>query len=201
MAKETNKEQTLRYLPFKGKQDEWTMWSAKFMSRARKKKYVHILTGKQKVTFEDEANKTDEEKALEKLNDEAYDDLIMSIDNKVAFNKVSQAKTSALSEGCAYMAWTNFINKYKPRTVQSRAEKKLKFSQSKLEDWTKDPDESLDALEELKSDLELMNSKISDKDFKIHVLNNLPKEYESLVEKLIPDISILSLSDLREELQ
>ena len=29
----------------------------------------------------------------------------------------------------------------------------------------------------------------------------MPKEYESLVEKLIPDISILSLSDLREELQ
>ena len=68
MSEETNKEQTLRYLPFKGKQDEWTMWSAKFMSRARKTKYVHILTGKTKVTFEDEANKTDEERALEKLN-------------------------------------------------------------------------------------------------------------------------------------
>ena len=67
------------------------------------------------------------------------------------------------------MAWTNLINKYKPRTVQSRAEKKLKFAQSKLEDWTKDPDKWLDSLEELKSDLELMNSGISDKDFKIHV--------------------------------
>ena len=108
------------------------MWSAKFMSRARKKKYVHILTGKTEVTFEDEAIKTDEERVLEKLNDEAYDNLIMSMDNKVAFNKVSQAKTSTLSEGCAYMAWTNLINKYKPRTVQSRAEKKLKFAQSKL---------------------------------------------------------------------
>ena len=93
------------------------------------------------------------------------------------------------------------INKYKPRTVQSRAEKKLKFAESKLEDWTKDPDEWLDSLEELKSDLELMNSGISNEDFKIHLLNNLPKEYESLLEKLIPDISILSLSDLREELQ
>ena len=175
MSEETNKEQTLRYLPFKGKQDEWTMWSAKFMSRARKKKYVHILTGKTEVTFEDEANKTDEERALEKLNDEAYDDLIMLMDNKIAFNKVSQAKMSTLSEGCAYTAWTNLINKYKPRTVQSRAEKKLKFAQSKLEDWTKDPDEWLDSLEELKSDLELMNSGISDEDFKIHVLNNLAK--------------------------
>ena len=29
---------------------------------------------------------------MEKLNDEAYNDLIMSMDNKIAFNKVSQAK-------------------------------------------------------------------------------------------------------------
>ena len=168
---------------------------------------IHVTSKKDKVRThskrKDRSNlrrRSNEERALEKLNDEAYDDLIMSMDNKVAFNKVSQAKTSTLSEGCAYTAWTNLINKYKPRTVQSRAEKKLKFAQSKLEDWTKDPDEWLDSLEELKSDLELMNSEISDEDFKIHVLNNLPKEYESLVEKLIPDISILSLSDLREEL-
>ena len=87
----------------------------------------------------------------------------MSMDNKVAFNKVSQAKTSALSEGCAYTAWTNLINKYKPRTVQSRAEKKLKFAQSKLEDWTKEPDEWLDSLEELKSDLERVNITVATK--------------------------------------
>ena len=41
---------------------------------SKEEKYIHILTGQKKVTFEDEANKTDEEKALEKLNDEAYDD-------------------------------------------------------------------------------------------------------------------------------
>ena len=139
MSKETNKEQTLRYLPFKGKQDEWTMWSAKFMSRARKKKYINILPGKKKVTFEDEENKTDKERALEKLNEEAYDDLIMSMDNKIAFNKVSQAKMSTLSEGCAYTAWTNLINKYKPRTVQSRAEKKLQFCAIEIRRLDKGP--------------------------------------------------------------
>ena len=49
--------------------------------------------------------------------------------------------------------------------------------------------------------MELMGSPINDKDFKIHVLNNLPKEYESIMEKLIPDIEILDVSNLREELQ
>ena len=46
-----------------------------------------------------------------------------------------------------------------------------------------------------------MGSEITEEDFKIHVLNNLPKEYESLIERLIPNIDILKTEDLREELQ
>ena len=34
MSKESGKELSLRYLPFKGKKDEWEMWSAKFLSKA-----------------------------------------------------------------------------------------------------------------------------------------------------------------------
>ena len=177
------------------------MWSAKFLSKARKKKYISILTAEKPMEFGDIENKTTEEKAIEKLNDEAHDDLITSIENKIAFSKVSQAKTETLPNGCAQTAWKNLMNKYKPKTVQSKAEKKLEFAQSKLTDWTKDPDEWLDELERIRTDLELMKSNISNKDFKIHVLNNLPKEYESIIEKLIPDISILHIDDMREELQ
>ena len=93
------------------------------------------------------------------------------------------------------------MNKYKPKTMQSKAEKKLEFAQSKLMDWTKDPDEWLDELERIRADLELMKSNISNEDFKIHVLNNLPKEYESIIKKLIPDISILDIDDMCKELQ
>ena len=32
-------------------------------------------------------------------------------------------------------------------------------------------------------------------------MKNLPKEYESIIEKLIPDISILDIVDMQEELQ
>ena len=56
-------------------------------------------------------------------------------------------------------------------------------------------------METIRADLELMGSPINDEDFKIHVLNNLPKEYKSIVEKLIPDIKVLDVSNLREELQ
>ena len=112
----------------------------------------------------------------------------------MAFSKVNQAKTNVLKGGCAHTAWKNLLAKYKPKTVQNRAEKKLEFAQSKLTDWTKDPDKWLDELETIRADLDLMGSPINDEDFKIHVLNNLPKEYESIVEKLIPDIEILDVN-------
>ena len=123
------------------------------------------------------------------------------MEDKIAFSKVLKAKTMILTNRCAHTAWKNLTNKYKPKTVQSKAEKKLEFAQSKLSDWTKDPDKWLDKLKRIRADLEMMKSGISNKDFKIHVLNNLPKEYESIIEKLIPDINILDIGNMREELQ
>ena len=121
MSDESGKELSLCYLPFKGKKDEWEMWLAKFMSKVRKKKYLKILTGEMLIVFKDKNNKTTEEIANEKLNNEAYDDLIMSMEDKV-FNKVNQAKTKILKNGCARTAWSNLLNKYKPKSVQTRAE-------------------------------------------------------------------------------
>ena len=161
MSKESRKESSLRYLPFKGKKDEWEMWLAKFLSKARKKRYIKILTGEMTIAFEDEDNKTTEEIAKEKLNNEAFDDLITSMEDKVAFNKVNQAKTKTLKNGCTRTAWLNLLNKYKPKSVQSKAGLKLKLAQSKLEDWTKDPDEWLDELEKTRADLEAMGSEIT----------------------------------------
>ena len=63
------------------------------------------------------------------------------MEDKVAFNKVNQEKMKTLKNGCARTAWSNLLNKYKPKSTLTKAELKLKFTQSKLEDWTKDPDE------------------------------------------------------------
>ena len=101
MTDKNNKELSLRYLPFKGKKEDWEMWSAKFFS----------ITGEVKVTFGDKDNKTTEERALEKLNEEAYDDLIASMEDKVAFSKVNQAKTNTLKGGCAHTARKNLLAK------------------------------------------------------------------------------------------
>ena len=67
MSDESGKELSLRYLPFKGKKDEWEMWSAKFMSKARKKRYLKILTGEMTVEFETEESKKQLKKRKESV--------------------------------------------------------------------------------------------------------------------------------------
>ena len=127
MSKESGKELSLRYLPFKGKKDEWEMWSAKFLSKVRKKRYIKMLTGETTVAFEDEDNKTTEEIAKEKLNDEAFDDLITSMEDKVAFNKVNQVKTKTLKNGCAKTGMVKSSKQIQAEinTDESRAETKV----------------------------------------------------------------------------
>ena len=190
MSEEAVKEASLHYLPFKGKKDEWPMWSEKFLSKARKKGYKELLIGKQTPPSADETRLDDEAKLLRRLNEEAFDDLVTSMEDKVAFSKVTQAKTPDLPDGDAALAWKLLCSKYKPNTMQNRADLKLQFVQLKLNDWTKDPDEWINKLEEIRSDLKMMNSSISDEDMKIHILNNLAAKYESITEKLVSDMTI-----------
>ena len=67
---ESSREQSLKYIPFKGAKEEWEMWSAKFESKARKKGYLDILKGRTIVSVDDKNYPTDEEKVLIQLNAE-----------------------------------------------------------------------------------------------------------------------------------
>ena len=124
MSEDSNKEISLRYLPFRGKKDEWNMWSQKFLAKARKKGYKDILIGKTKIpkTSDDDYD-VDEAKRLEELNKEAYYDLSTAMEDKVAFNKVVLAKTDDLPDGDAYLAWKMLNNKKNPNNAADPMEK------------------------------------------------------------------------------
>ena len=82
MSDEPGKEMSLRYIPFKGKKEEWDMWSQKFLAKARKKGYKELLTGKLKMKEQDDVDyEEEEEKRIEKLNEEAYYDLSSAMEN------------------------------------------------------------------------------------------------------------------------
>ena len=148
------KETSLKYLPFSGKKGDWRMWSGKFLARARKKGYKNVLLGKEKVPQHDaslDPTNPDEKKLLDArvANENAYDDLIVSMEEKVSYGKGAEAVTDELTDGDAALAWTALTKKFKPKTVATKAELLLEFMSMKLEDWTKDPDEWIDDVEEI----------------------------------------------------
>ena len=53
-------EKSIRALTFSGKDEDWDMWSKKFLAMAQRKKYKNVLTGKTNIPKED-ATLTDED--------------------------------------------------------------------------------------------------------------------------------------------
>ena len=95
-------------------------------------------------------------------------------------------------------------NKYQPERAPNRVELKQEFANSKLKCVNQDPDEWITKLEVLQADLARMKLPIMDKDLFIHILNNLPKEYDMEVKllenKLSDTVNPLTLQMIQEEL-
>lgn len=101
-----------RYIPFSGKREEWRMWSGKFLARGNKLGYRAILEGTTNVpNATDTLDATNASHIIpiknRELNENAYDDLIMAMDDNVCYGKVDEAKTKKLPYGDARLAWTN----------------------------------------------------------------------------------------------
>jgi hypothetical protein len=106
------------------------------MARDDRIGYKKILEGKiailsqhdnETAEAKDPIDRSDNDKKTienNRLNDKAYEDLLLSIDGetktgKVAFNLVDNAVTSANPEGDSKIAWDRLINKYAPKTAPS----------------------------------------------------------------------------------
>ena len=214
----SGEEKSLRIIEFSGK--DWEVWSEKFKARGKRKGYTKLLLGKAKVpTLSEyslaELGDSDADKETVKLGDSnalGYEDLILSINGstkagKVAFNLVKNCKTDEFPEGNYKLAWDRLVNKYSPKTAPSYIELKKKFTNSILESSSDDPDEWITELESLRAEIDAVNisgTKMTDMDFNIHVLGNLPEEYEVAVESLeekMEDTSVtLDIEDIRTKL-
>jgi hypothetical protein len=129
----------IKIAPFSGKQTDWNVWKEKFMARARRKGYKETLLGKIDVPAESESlTSADKGKlAARKANNTAYEDLLLLIDGelasgRVAFNIVRGAKTVALPDGDAALAWKRLSDKYEPKCAPSRLALKNEFNTKAL---------------------------------------------------------------------
>ena len=83
----------IQVIAFDGKLSEWPIWEEKFMARARRRGYKEILLGTATVPKDSEkinltATDGKEKTILKKLNELAYEELILSINMSEGSGKV-----------------------------------------------------------------------------------------------------------------
>jgi hypothetical protein len=133
---------TIRVIPFYGKNEEWPTWSEKFLAKARRYGFKDVLLGKVRIPMTDEDYEVDTEEGKKlriaaDMNELAYAELILSIDDKtsngkVAFNLVKGCKNKDYTDGNTSLAWERLKNKYEPQSAPSLVKMEKQFRQSAL---------------------------------------------------------------------
>ena len=123
-----------KIIKFSGKTEDWEVWKAKFLARARRLKYKDILTGDLKVPNDEDCKilmaksdklaKDEKETCMKNraLNEEAYEDLIFAMPGntnkgRVVFKIVHQEKEGDFEDGDARAAWVKLLKKFEPTTA------------------------------------------------------------------------------------
>ena len=194
-----------RVLPFSGKEEDWNMWSKKFLATAKRRGYKEILIGKADLPDPDEPlddlNPT--EKKILAANELAYNDLLLACSDDISFGIVDSCVYNEDGDGDARKAWSQLSERYEPKTGATKVQLKAMFNKCRLANVEKDPEEWIVELERIRQRLAVMKSHIGDEDMLVHILNNMPKEYESIVESSEEKLELgkLTLSALRVVLQ
>ena len=200
----SNEEKSICIIEFLGKKTDCS-WSEKFLFHGKWRGYkkllviTHTTPGVEKIPTQDEYESVLEgEEDLEKkivklgeLNDLAHEDLILLINTsssigKVMFGLVKNAKSEDFLDGNCKVAWNRLVRKYALHIASSLLKLKSEFHNSKLKSIDKDPNEWIYHLEGIRTQMNEFGLKgnVSDEDFMIQVLNNLPKEYDVILNGL-----------------
>jgi gag-polypeptide of LTR copia-type len=183
-------EKSSRVLAFDGRHESFKMWSRKFILRAdtEYKDYQGVLLGT--TTVPKESDVLDESVAAEavlikarKANKLALNDLIQSMTEEISFSLVDEAVTTNLPNGCAKTAWDKLLAKYEPKTDTAIMQVKKEFHTNGLSEG-QDPDEWISELERQRQRIKKIKPAmaISDDELVIHILTNLTKEYDNIVD-------------------
>ena len=118
---------------------------------------------------------------------------------------MKNTKTSQYPRGNAYHAWQSLQTKYNEKNILTLLSLNKEFMKSRLKDAREDPDEWIAELESIRERLDGMNQKMTDAQFIMHVLNNVPKEYDievSMMEKrLMDEKNPLTVTDLKQDVR
>jgi hypothetical protein len=101
------------------------------------------------------------------------------------------------------LAWKNLRDRFEPNTGAAKVQLKQEFHQLKLSNGEEDPDPWLTSLELKRRRLRTLGATMEDDDMILHILNSLPKEYETVVELCEEDLSRgnISLTMVKERIR
>ena len=103
----------MRIVEFNGNENEWPMWSKKFMATTKVKKLANIIH--RSVTVPALTDNMDtKDMAIRDLNQGAYCCLLHCMIDGISFALVETAKTEDLSDGVA-LAWEKLLTRYEPK--------------------------------------------------------------------------------------
>ena len=190
-------ENALRILTFSGKKEDWMIWSDKFMAKAMMKGYNEVLDGTIIVPEGKTINPTASQEEAMKMNKMAHNELILACTDKITFGIVKNAKTEELKKGNAKLA-CDCLNTGTKLLVLNK-----EYMSMELDEIKKDPEDFIMDLDEIRTRMtdDPFDEVITDKSFMLHVLNLLPKEYESIIKTLERDLDagLLTIENLKEQ--
>ena len=183
---------TIRIIPFSGKEEDWNRWSKTFIATATVKGYKDVLVP---IDPETDAELSD--------NILAYNDLILSCQEDISFGIIDESVSETFPDGDARAAWSNLRARYEPNTGAAKVQLKQEFHQTKLSNADEDPDPWITSLELKRRRLKTLGATIDDDDMILHILNSLPKEYETVVELCEEDLTRgnINLLTVKEDYQ
>jgi gag-polypeptide of LTR copia-type len=191
---------TIRVNPFCGKADECPIWNEKLMAKAKRYglrmfklescRFPRLMKSLIKIWIWGR-------KCQMLLNETKLHAKNSNI--KIPLNNVKGCKSKDHSDGNAAIAWDKLKNKYKPMSALSMVKLNKQFREPALKKG-EDPEVWITQLEDICVRLKAMGSGISERQFMIHVLNNLTSVYDlqvALLERKIGDVEqALTVSEI-----
>ena len=172
-----SEEKSIRVISFSGKRSDWRVWSRKFLAVAEKRGYKKLLTGALELTS---TSGTDDLQ----LGVNAYNYLLLAMNENISFGLVDEAKSVVCPDGDAVKAWQKLMKRFESKTSASKVKTMGQLHASRLTKKTKDPEVWISELELLRSRLTEMGTTVDDEFLILHILNNLPSDYDNVVENL-----------------
>lgn len=126
-----------------GNEKDWKMFATKQLAKAQLNGYKKHLLGQATIPRHDKTlNPTTnaEEIKNREMNDIAYANLLLSMEDETAWNLVNNAKTAELPDGDAALAWTKLNDLYEPKTVLLEFDLSEMFGKCKLKSNASKPD-------------------------------------------------------------